>query len=170
MGGLIDVIESEILPVVGKAAPLLASVLGTPLAGVAVSLIAKAFNIDHEDLQALSRTINQDPDAVQKLESIEYAHQEILQKIASADYATEVEDRKNARNFGNLYKGFLVHMAFLVTFGFFAALFLLFVPLSLGGEEKNLLSMLVGMLASKWQTIIDFFYGSSRHNNQGAIK
>lgn len=94
----------------------------------------------------------------------------MLEKIASNDYATEVDDRKNARQYGVGYKDFLRWMAYLVTFGFFAALFLLFIPLNLDSEEKNLLSMLVGMLASKWQTIIDFFYGSSRHNNQGAIK
>jgi len=60
-------------------------------------------------------------------------------------------------------------MAYLVTLGFFAALFLLFMPWQLNGDEKNLLSMLVGMLASKWQTIIDFFFGSSR-NTQGDVK
>lgn len=64
---------------------------------------------------------------------------------------------------------FLKNMAYLVTFGFFCALFLLFFPWALGGDEKNLLSMLVGMLASKWQTIIDFFFGSSR-DTQGEVK
>jgi len=64
---------------------------------------------------------------------------------------------------------FLKNMAYLVTLGFFAALFLLFMPWQLNGDEKNLLSMLVGMLASKWQTIIDFFFGSSR-NTQGDVK
>ena len=169
MAGWKEFIEYEILPIVSKSAPLLSGVLGSPLADVAFSLIAKAFDINPANMDQIARALKDDPDAVRKLEAVEYAHEEMLKKIASGDYATEVDDRKNARNFGNLYKGFLVHMAFLVTFGFFAALFLLFVPLNLGGEEKNLLSMLVGMLASKWQTIIDFFYGSSRHN-QGAIK
>jgi hypothetical protein len=170
MAGLTDVIESEIIPIVGKAAPLLASVLGSPLAGVAVSLIAQAFGIRSQDVAELAHTISGDPDATRKLEAIEYAHEEMLQKIASTDYATEVDDKKNARQYGGMYKDFMRNFAYLVTMGFFVALFLLFIPLNLGAEEKNLLSMLVGMLASKWQTIIDFFYGSSRHNNQGAIK
>lgn len=170
MGGLIDVIESEILPVVGKAAPLLGSVLGTPLAGVAISLIAKAFGVNPNDINAVASALNSDPETAIKLKTVEYEHAETLAKIASTDYSTEVDDRKNARQFSGLYKDFMRHMAYLVTFGFFSALFLLFMPLNIGVEEKNLLSMLVGMLASKWQTIIDFFFGSSRHNSQGAIK
>jgi hypothetical protein len=169
MGGLTDVIESKILPVVSEAAPLLGSVLGTPLAGVAISLIAKAFGVNPDDLNALSSALINDPETSIKLKTLEYDHAETLSKIAASNYSTEVDDRKNARGYGVLYKDFLKHLACFVTVGFFLALFLLFLPLNINAEEKNLLSMLVGMLASKWQTIIDFFYGSSRHN-QGAIK
>jgi hypothetical protein len=169
MAGLTDVIESDLRETVGKVAPLLATVLGSPLAGVAVSLIASAFGVSSTDRAKIISAIHDDPEATQKLEALEFKHEEILENIASFNYSTEVEDRKDARQFGGLYKDFLRHMAYVVTFGFFCALFLLFLPMSIGVEEKNLLSMLVGMLASKWQTIIDFFFGSSRHN-QGAIK
>jgi hypothetical protein len=169
MGGLSDVIESNILPIVGKVAPLLGSVLGTPLAGVAISLIAQAFGVSPHNLDEVANALATSPDAAIKLKTLEYDHAETLAKVAGQNYATEVNDRKDARHYGFLYKDFLRHMAYLVTFGFFLSLFALFLPLTISGEEKNLLSMLVGMLASKWQTIIDFFFGSSRHNNsQGA--
>lgn len=170
MGGLIDVIESSILPVVSKVAPLLGSVLGTPLAGVAISLLAKAFGVNPNDTSKLSEALTADPEATLKIKQVEYEHADTLAQIASTDYATEVDDRKSARTNSAQYKDFMRHMAYLVTLGFFGALFVLFLPIETTSEEKNLLSMLVGMLASKWQTIIDFFYGSSRHNSQGAIK
>jgi hypothetical protein len=170
MGGLIDVIESKIIPAVGKIAPLLGSVLGTPLAGIALSLISSAFGIDPKKLDDLDHAITNDPDAANKLRTIENDHSEMLAKIASTDYSTEVSDRIDARKYGEQYKDFMRHMAFLVTFGFFMALFGLFLPLTITGDEKNLLSMLVGMLAAKWSTIIDFFFGSSRQNGQGALK
>ena len=72
MGGLTDVIESKILPVVSEAAPLLGSVLGTPLAGVAISLIAKAFGVNPTDLNALSSALNSDPETSIKLKTLEY--------------------------------------------------------------------------------------------------
>ena len=163
MDGLIDVIESDILPIVSKAAPLLGSVLGTPLAGVAISLIAKAFGVDPHDTDALSKVLDDSPETAIKLKTVEYDHAETLAKIAAQNYPTEVDDRKDARLYTVQYKDFLRHMAYVVTIGFFGALILLFSPIPLNNNvnERELLSMLVGMLVSKWQTIIDFFYGSS---------
>ncbi len=85
----------------------------------------------------------------------------MLAKIASTDYYTEVSDRVDARKYSSEYKDFLRHMAYVITLGFFAALALMFLPIVVDNSEKELLSMLIGMLVSKWQTIIDFFYGSS---------
>ena len=172
MGGLTDVIESKILPLVGDAAPLLASVLGSPLAGVGISMLAKAFGVHSSNLDGLASALTGTPETAgaiaEKLQALELDNNEILLKLSSADYRTEVEDRENARANAVIFKDFIRHMAYLVTFGFFAALFCMFIPLTITPEEKNLLSMLVGMLASKWQTIIDFFFGSS--HKQGGLK
>jgi hypothetical protein len=168
MDGLIDVIESDVLTLVSKAAPLLGSVLGTPLAGIAISLIAHAFGVDSKNLTNLTNVMRNDPEAAIKLKTLEYEHAEVLAKVASSDFATEVSDKKDARQYSVIYKDFLRHMAYMVTVGFFLALFMMFIPLHISAEEKNLLSMLVGMLASKWQTIIDFFFGSTHPNSQGA--
>lgn len=168
MGGLTDVIERSILPIVSKAAPLLGSVLGSPFSGVAISLIAQAFGINPHNIDEVVNAINDSPESNLKLKTLEYEHAETLAKIASTDYSTEVDDRKDARKTAVLYKDFLRHMAYLVTAGFFGALLLLFAPIPINPSGRELLSMLVGMLVSKWQTIIDFFYGSSRR--QGGSK
>ncbi len=163
MGGSTDVIKSKIIPLVSKAAPLLGAVLGTPLASVALSLISQAFGVSGGSITALDNALTGSPETALKLKTLEYEHAEMLAKIASTDYETEVDDRKDARhNNSVLYKDFLRHMAYLVTIGFFGSLVLLFSPVSVNPEARDLLSMLIGMLVSKWQTIIDFFYGSSR--------
>lgn len=166
MGGLKDVIGSNLIGIVRGTAPILGTVLGSPLAGVALSLIANCFGGNPKDIGDLLNKIKLDANASVKLREIELQHQEILQHIASHDFEIEVQDKEDARKYGYLYKDFLLHMSYFVTVGFFAALFLLFIPLTISESEKNLLSMLVGMLASKWQTIIDFFYGSSRYQRQ----
>lgn len=166
MGGLKDVVGSNLISIVGKSAPLLATVLGSPLAGIALSLIASLFGADPKNIGDLVSKIQNDEEANIKLKELELKHQETLVQIASNDFETETKDKQDARKYGYLYRDFLLHMSYLVTLGFFAALFLLFIPLTISEAEKNLLSMLVGMLASKWQTIIDFFYGSSRFQRQ----
>lgn len=164
--GIIDTIkDSGITEIVGKAAPLLATVLGSPLAGAGIALLANAFGTDAKDVKGLVANIAGDPEAMLKLKTLEYEHADTLARLASQDYLTEVDDRKDARRNSSEYKDFLRHFAYLVTLGFFAALFALFLPvvnISLDADEKQLLAMLVGVLVSKWQTIIDFFYGSSR--------
>ena len=163
MAGWRELIESNgILDAVSKSAPLLATVLGSPLAGLAISLLASVFHTDPKDIKALNEAMINDPNADLKIKEVELKHAEVLTQIASQNYLTEVDDRKDARKNAVLYKDFLRHMAYLVTCGFFGALLLLFLPIQINQGARELLLMLIGMLASKWQTIIDFFYGSSR--------
>lgn len=163
MAGLTGVISGDLVKIVSGIAPVLGSVLGSPLAGVAVSLIASAFGKKPDEVGSILEKLLSNPADILKLKEIEITHAETLAQIAAQDYATEVNDRIDARKNANLYKDFLRHMAYLVTIGFFGVLVLMFVPLQLSETDKQLLSLLVGMLVSKWQTIIDFFYGSSRH-------
>lgn len=171
MVGLSDVIESSakgLAKIVGVVAPGIASLLGTPFAGIALSLLGSAFGGNGKDINSLQSVIAADPEAELKLKTLEYDHQEAISKLNSQDFQVAVGDKQDARRYGGVYKDFLKHMAYLVTIGFFGALFVLYLPLNISADEKNLLSMLVGMLSSKWQTIIDFYYGSSSPISQGA--
>ena len=167
MGGLTDVIESDakkLLSAVGSAAPLLASVLGSPLAGVAVSLVSQAFGVPSNNVDQLVAAIGTTPDAAAKLKQLEYDHLTTLMQIQSTGFQLQVQDKQDARKYMLINKNFLKIFAIIVTLGFFSVMFLMFTRLDISPVEKNLVSMLVGMLASKWQTIVDFYYGSSSPN------
>lgn len=169
MAGLTDVIKSEVIPYVSKFAPLLASVLGSPVSGIFITLLGNFLGSDANDLEGLSKVLNdpaQNDFNVKILKKIESDHKVELEKLASTDFSLQVQDTQDARKQAVIFKDFLRHFAYLITVGFFLALFLLFIPLNISGEEKNLLSMLVGMLASKWQTIVDFFFGNHHVNGK----
>lgn len=170
MAGLSDVIVSNgLLSFVGKVAPLLGTALGSPIGGIALSLIANAFGVKNSDAGEILNALQSAPDAAMRLKQLEMDHQEALLKISSQDFQTEVADKQDARKYAENYKGFLMLMAIMVTSGFFLCLFLIFSEgININDSEKQLLTLLIGMLASKWQTIIDFFYGASRY--QGGIK
>lgn len=147
---------------VSQYAPALGLALGGPAGGVVGALVSAAFGIDSNDPKKLIEKIAADPGAGLKLKQIEYQHAQFLAEINSKNYVTEVDDRKDARKNSPIFKNFLLWMAVLVTIGFFVTLFLLFFPqVQVSSDEKQLLAALVGVLISKWQTIIDFFYGSS---------
>lgn len=158
-------LKNALEKIVQGVSPLLASVLVSPFAGTAISLLANAFGVGKDKINDLANVILADPDHLLKIKQVEAEHTQALAKIASQDYVTEVSDRINARSNAQLYKDFLRHMAYFVTIGFFSALAMLFLPLDINANARELLFMLVGMLASKWQTIIDFFYGSTHAQN-----
>ena len=162
-------IFDDIKKVVSKAAPLLGSAISAtnPLAGVAISLLGNAFGVEGNNKKDILKRIKSDPEAALKLQKIEHDHVESLKRIAAENYKTEVEDRKDARETSvkssKKYRSFLRWFAALVTVGFFCiSAALMFVPLvDINPSEKEFIAMLVGVLVSKWQTIVDFFYGSS---------
>ena len=159
MAGSIGVIASELVHAIESSAPGLATALGSPVAGVVVSILESAFHVAAPDLV---HTIASDPTAPVKLRELDNQHSEALAAVDAGAYQTEVSDRIDARAHGSEYSDFLRHEAYLVTIGFFLAIALVSAPLKFDPHERELLSMLIGMLASKWQTIVDFFYGSSR--------
>lgn len=78
-------------------APTLASVLGSPIAGIAISLISSAFGLTSKKPEDILNAIAQTPDAQIRLKQLESEHAIELAKIANIDYETEVDDRKAAR-------------------------------------------------------------------------
>ncbi len=164
MAGLVDVIESSLLNIVSKSAPLLGTVLGMPgWAGIGLSLIAKAFGLNSNDQNDIMQAISGTEDAESKLKQIETSNAPVLAEIAMKNFALETADKQSAREYGDHYKEFLKAMAIIVTIGFFGALGMVFtIGTGINEIEKELLCILLGMLASKWQTIIDFFYGASK--------
>jgi len=87
----------SIAGMVGKSAPLLGTVLGSPLAGIGVSLLAQLFGVNPKDTDKLMEAIKNDPEAAIKIKTLEFQHQEALLQLESQNYAAEVNDRTNAR-------------------------------------------------------------------------
>lgn len=85
----------NLIGLVGKTAPAIASALGTPLAGVAVDFLVKAFGASSSD--DLVSKITSDPQSVFKLRELENQHAEMLAKINQAKFEAMIDDRKNAR-------------------------------------------------------------------------
>lgn len=78
-------------------APVLATVLGGPMAGIGVSLLSTFFGTKPLDVKELLEKILIDPESATKIKQIELNHIEALEKINATNYATEVDDRKSAR-------------------------------------------------------------------------
>lgn len=156
-------IWSKLGSLVKTAAPLLGSALGSPLAGMAVSLIANAFGVKSNDVSELMTAIQNDPNATVKLKEIEAEHEEALAKIASENYAIEADDRKDARASAvtGSYEWFVHLLTVVVTSGFFGCILLVFL-IKADDSDQHILNMMIGSLGTTWVQVISYYFGNIR--------
>lgn len=82
---------------VTESAPLLGSILGSPLASVGVSLLGNLFGADPKNIDEILDKATKDPEALAKLKKLEYDHLETLLKLSNEAYKIQMDDRANAR-------------------------------------------------------------------------
>lgn len=76
---------AEILPILIKASPTVATALGGPLAGLAMSLVSYAFGVDPKQPSDLvSKVMSDVPGATTILQALETQHGDFLKSVLSS--------------------------------------------------------------------------------------
>lgn len=155
MSKLSDALK-KIIGVVAPIAPTIATALGGPGAGAAVSVLSRVLlgregGTEDEVAAALATA---SPDALLKLKAEDHAFALEAERIAA-------EDRDSARKMriatGDWIPGAL---ALFITFGFFGVLSYLLrhgVPAQ-GGDA---MLVMLGALGTAWGAVVNFYFGSS---------
>jgi hypothetical protein len=110
-----------------QIAPTIATALGGPLAGMAVSAISKAVGVDEDKVQDMisSNKLNADQVAQLKMAEIELAKQ--AQELGLNFEKLAVEDRKSAREMQATTRSMMPPiLAGAVTLGFFGIMVMMF--------------------------------------------
>ena len=144
-----------------QIAPTIATALGGPLAGMAVSAISKAVGVDEDKVQDLISSNKMTPDQIAqvKLAEIELKRQE--NELGLNFESLAVDDRKSAREMQATTRSIVPPvLAAIVTFGFFGILGgMLFGKVSTA--DNTVLTMMLGSLGTAWTGIIAYYFGSS---------
>jgi hypothetical protein len=140
-------------------APTVATALGGPLAGMAVSAVAKAIGCEPDEVQGI---ISSNKMTAEQVASIQLAELELKKQAQSMnlDFAKLVaEDKKSARDMQIATRSLIPPlMALGVTCGFFGILFGL-----MYGQIQHApqIDIMLGSLGTAWTGIISFYFGSS---------
>ena len=141
-------------------APTIATALGGPLAGMAVSAVAKAIGCEPDEVQSI---ISSNKLTAEQVASIQLAELELKKQAQSMnlDFAKlTVEDRKSARDMQIATKSMLVpSLAILIVSAFIGV-----VIATLGGfavVDSVLAGTLIGYLSAKAEQVVNFYFGSS---------
>jgi hypothetical protein len=143
-----------------QVAPTIATALGGPLAGLAVSAVSKAMGINEADVNETIKTGKLTAEQLASIKQAEIELQKSAQELGLNFEQLAVEDRKSAREMQVNTKSFIpATLAVVVTLGFFGILYMLMTGKIMPGSEA--LMIMLGSLGTAWTGIIAFYFGSS---------
>ena len=143
-----------------QIAPTIATCLGGPLAGLAVTALSKLFGVAPDQVQSMINDNKLSADQIAAVQQEEIRFKEQTQALGLNFEQLAVEDRKSARDMqtatGSLIPPLL---SILVTVGFFGILaYLMVTP---ADTANTPLMIMLGSLGTAWTGIIAFYFGSS---------
>jgi len=143
-----------------QIAPTIATALGGPLAGMAVSAISKAIGVDPEKVGDLISSNKLTADQIAQVKIAEIELQRQAQELGLNFEKLEVEDRKSARDMQSKTRSLMPPiLAGTVTLGFFGIMTMMFIG-KVDSSNPAILMML-GSLGTAWTGIIAYYFGSS---------
>ena len=142
-----------------QIAPTIATCLGGPLAGLAVTAISKALGVDEDKVQDTIDQGKLNADQIASLKQAEIDLQKSAQELGLNFEQLAVQDRASARDLQKETKSVVPPLlSVLVTVGFFGILIGL-----MSGKivTSDALMLMLGSLGTAWTGIIAFYFGSS---------
>ena len=148
----------DLISMVKGFAPGLATALGGPLAGVAVSALSKQLGVKDE-VNAVMKAITNDPEAEAKIKQLEHdKFKAILADKANArDREARVVESQNAPLINKIVTPALALGVTGLSFVLFAVL--IFVEVK--PEAKDILIYILGVLSAAVTQILSYYFGSS---------
>ncbi len=144
-----------------QIAPTVATALGGPLAGLAVSAISKAIGVDPDKVEDMIAGNKLTSEHISQIKLAEIELQKQAQELGLNFEKLAVDDRKSAREMQAATRSWVPPLlAAAVTIGFFAILGgMMFGQMSVA--DNTALTMMLGSLGTAWTGIIAYYFGSS---------
>ena len=143
-----------------QIAPTIATAMGGPLAGMAVSAISKAIGVDPDKVGDLISSNKLSAEQIAQVKIAEIELQKQAQELGLNFEKLEVEDRKSARDMQGATRSIVPPMlAAIITLGFFG----IFCMMLFGKVDSSnpAILMMLGSLGTAWTGICAFYFGSS---------
>jgi len=152
--------------VVGTVAPAIASVLGTPLAGLGVSAVLSALGIVESDPVEAEKLLSSTlaaatPETLLLLKTADQKFQTDMKKLDIDLERLVYDDKASARTRQAAVKDNTpAVLAYLLTAGFFGSLIMLFF-VTIPEANKPIIYSMEGALGTVWIAAMAYFHGSS---------
>ena len=149
---------NDLMSMVSKFAPSIATALGSPLAGMAVSALASRFNVA-DDVEAVTKAIMADPEAEAKIKQLE--HDKFKAILADKDSARKREMAVVQSDSAPTINKIVTPALALGVTGLSFVLFAVLIFVEVKPEAKDILIYILGVLSAAVTQILSYYFGSS---------
>jgi len=149
-------------------APTVATALGGPLAGMAVTMAADALGIEADEKAIEKLVLGGSPETMVKLKELDTNFKLKMKELGIKEKQLHAQDRDSARKREMKIGGnFTSWLAFLIMFSFFAIIaYVLVIGLSVSPAIASMIGILIGNVSSKAEQVCNYYFGSSAGSKQ----
>ena len=149
---------NELLGLVKNIAPSIATALGSPLAGMAVSALAERFGVEDE-VEAVTKAIKSDPEAAIKLKQLELDKFKAV--LADKDSARNREATIATSEKAPLLNKLISPALALIVVAAWVGIQFTLINTTIPQEMRELVARVLGTLDGALMLILSYFFGSS---------
>ena len=155
---------NQLLSILSTVAPTVASALGGPLAGVAISAIGKVLGIDQATTESVTQAVADGkltPDHIAELRKLELQYQNDEKERGFKYSELEFKDRDSARQMQIATQSPVpAILTYLITGGFFGVLGWMLFDDTIVNSQPILI--MLGSLGTAWTACISYWFGTTR--------
>jgi hypothetical protein len=143
-----------------QIAPTIATCLGGPLAGLAVTALSKLFGVAPDEVKNMIEDGKLSAEQIEAVKVEEIRFKEQTQALGLNFEQLAVEDRKSARSMQSETKSTVpAILSYAITVGFFGILFSIMTGYAQDNNQPLLI--MLGALGTAWISVISFWFGST---------
>lgn len=143
-----------------QIAPTIATCLGGPLAGLAVTALSKLFGVEPDQVKGMIEDGKLSAEQIEAVKVEEIRFKEQTQALGLNFEQLAVDDRKSARSMQSETKSTVpAVLSYAITIGFFGILGA--IMLDYAKDNNQPLLIMLGSLGTAWVSVISFWFGST---------
>jgi len=144
-----------------QVAPTIATALGGPLAGLAVTAIAKVIGVDEKDVQGVIDNGKMSADQIAQLKLAELEFQKQTNELGLNFEKLAVDDRKSARDMQISTHSFVPAMLSVLVVTAWAVIQYFLLTHVIATEMREIIIRILGTLDAALMLVLSFYFGSS---------
>ena len=144
-----------------QVAPTIATALGGPLAGLAVTAISKVLGVDEKDVQGVIDNGKMSADQIAQIKIAEIEFQKSTQELGLNFETLAVDDRKSARDMQISTHSFVPAILSVLVVTAWGIIQYFLLTHVIATEMREIIIRILGTLDAALMLVLSFYFGSS---------